>query len=131
MTDRLIEEAISVVRPRQVGWNEMGQVGSALLTRSGNIYRGVCIDVSSSMGFCAEHAAIAAMVTAGEYEIDRVVAVKRSDDGAVHILAPCGRCREFMFQVDKANLDADVIVGHDGEMVKLRTLLPYSYRSAE
>ena len=36
---------------------------------------GVCIDVSSGIGFCAEYAAVAAMITAGESEIDTIVAV--------------------------------------------------------
>ena len=119
----LIAEALGVVHDHRVGESRMGQVAAALLTDAGNIYRGVCIDVSSSMGFCAEHAAIGAMVTAGEYVIQRVVAVWKDDDGVPYVLPPCGRCREFMFQIDERNLDADVIVG-PGVVAKLRQLLP-------
>jgi cytidine deaminase len=43
------------------------------------------------MGFCAEHAAIASMLTAGESKIMTIVAV--NCEGA--ILPPCGRCREL------------------------------------
>ena len=46
------------------------------------------------MGFCAEHAAIAAMITAGENRITKVIAVY--EDGT--IIPPCGRCREFICQ---------------------------------
>ena len=42
-----------------------GDVGAMLVTEAGKTYSGVCIDTSSGTGFCAEHAAIAAMVTAG------------------------------------------------------------------
>lgn len=117
----LIDRAISVVRPRKVQNDFMvGEVGCALLSENGNIYLGVCIDTASGMGFCAEHSAIAAMVTAGELRIQRIVAVL--GDGT--ILPPCGRCREFMLQIHVDNLDAGVILGAD-KALPLRELLPY------
>jgi cytidine deaminase len=56
------------------------------------------------MGFCAEHSAIAAMVTHGEHIIKKIVAVDK--DGMP--IPPCGRCREFMNQIHEENLDAEV-----------------------
>jgi cytidine deaminase len=53
-----------------------------------------------------------------ESEIDAVVAV-----GAEVILAPCGRCRELMAQINPANLDCRVVLAED-RVVSLRTLLP-------
>jgi cytidine deaminase len=125
-TDELIEAAKAVTRHRKLrGDNTAGGVGAALVTVEGHLYRGVCIDTGSGMGFCAEHAAIGAMITAGEATIRAVVAVWRDErDGKFYVLPPCGRCREFMKQVDTANLDADVILGPDN-VVKLRELLPY------
>jgi cytidine deaminase len=79
------------------------------------------------MGFCAEHAAIAAMVTAGEFRIVSIVAVARDDKGALWVLSPCGRCREFMHQIHPDNLDAEVLLGR-GTFVRLREFLPYSQR---
>jgi hypothetical protein len=38
------------------------------------------------------------------------------------VLAPCGRCRVFIRQIDPANLNADVILGRDS-CVPLRELL--------
>jgi cytidine deaminase len=119
----LIERAASVVRPRRVGEFSMGDVGCALLTDSNNLFLGVCIDTSSSLGFCAEHAAIAAMVTAGEYRIRRIVAVAK-DERHTYVLSPCGRCREFMRQIDEANLEAEVILDAD-KAVRLAELLPF------
>lgn len=117
----LIEMAKSVVNPRQVQNGFMvGEVGCALLSEKGDVYLGVCIDTASGMGFCAEHSAIAAMVTAGELRIRHIVAVL--EDGTV--LAPCGRCREFMFQIHADNLEAEVILGLD-KTFKLHELLPY------
>lgn len=102
----------------------MGGVGSALVTEEGNIYTGVCIDTSSSMGFCAEHNAVGSMITAGEYKIEKIVAVWKDKKGDVYILSPCGRCREFTYRTNKENLETDVILAED-KVVKLKELLPY------
>ena len=65
--DELYRQAKSVLNPRRLSQEaEAGGVGAAVLTDSGRVYTGVCIDTSSSMGFCAEHATAAAMITAGE-----------------------------------------------------------------
>ncbi len=123
MYEDLIARALSVVNPKKVGDHLIGDVGSALLSEQGNLYLGVCLDMPSGMGFCAEHSAIAAMVTAGEYRIRRIVAVWKDEDG-VCVLSPCGRCREFMRQIDPANLQAEVVLDVD-KAVRLAELLPY------
>ncbi len=125
--DMLYQKAKSVIYPRKLSkYAEAGGVGAAILSKSGRVYTGVCIDTACSMGFCAEHAAIGAMITAGESRMRAVVAVWRDEgDRKLYVLPPCGRCREFMKQVDEANLDTDVILGKD-KVVKLRELLPYS-----
>ena len=70
--DKLYEMALGVAKPRTLTpHTEVGAVGAALLTDSGAIYLGANIDTACSMGFCAEHAAAAAMLTAGENEISR------------------------------------------------------------
>ena len=123
--EELIGIAEGTLNPRVVGGRLFGDVASTLITDKGNLYSGVCIDTGSGTGFCAEHSAVAAMVTAGEYKIERIVAVWRNDKGVTYVLPPCGRCREFMRQVDEGNLEAEVIVGRD-RVVKLKELLPYN-----
>lgn len=71
----------------------------------------------------AEHSAIAAMVTAGEYRISAIVAVWRGERDALHVLPPYGRCREFIRQVDPGNLDTEVVPGH-ARYAALGELLP-------
>ncbi len=121
--DELIDKALSVLNPQQVGNRLFGDVGCALVSEQGNLYYGVCIDTGSGTGFCAEHSAIAAMVTAGEYRIRKIVAVWK-DGETVCVLSPCGRCREFMRQVDPSNLETEVVMDSD-KSLKLRELLPY------
>ena len=123
--EALYEKAKSVLNPRKLSdYAEAGGVGAALLTGSGRVYTGVCIDTACSIGFCAEHAAAAAMITAGESRIDKLVAV----DWDGRILPPCGRCREFISQLHPDNLNTQVLVG-EGVSVTLHDLLPYDWRS--
>jgi cytidine deaminase len=95
-----------------------GGVGAAVRSRSGRVYTGICLDLACGIGFCAEHAAIAEILKHRESEIEAVVAV-----GTGVILAPCGRCRELMVQINPANLDCQVVLGED-RLVALRSLLP-------
>jgi cytidine deaminase len=119
----LINTAQGVLNPHTVDGRLFGNVASVLIAATGNHFSGVCIDTGSGTGFCAEHSAIAAMVTAGEYQIAKIVAVWRDGDGLLYVLPPCGRCREFIRQVDPANLDTEVILGSD-QSALLRELLP-------
>jgi cytidine deaminase len=123
--DALIASAQAVLHPHTVDGRLLGDVAATLVTQAGNQYCGVCIDTGSGTGFCAEHAAIAAMVTAREYKIARIVAVWRDDEGVLHVVPPCGRCREFIRQIDPANLDTDVVLSQTNSAT-LRELLPHS-----
>jgi len=96
-----------------------GGVASALETVAGNVYTGICVDTHCSMGFCAEHAAVAEMLKGRESEIRTIVAVT-SPEG---ILPPCGRCRELLWQINERNCETRVIVGND-KVVTLAELLP-------
>lgn len=119
----LIASAAGHLNPRRLGDRLSGDVASTLVTDRGNAYHGVCIDTPCGTGFCAEHSAVAAMVTGGEERIAAIVAVWRDDDGALFVLPPCGRCREFIRQLRPENLGTRVVLGRD-RAVPLRELLP-------
>ena len=120
----LIDRAAAVVKAKHIGTHLVGDVGCALVTDSGAVYTGVCIDVTCGIGFCAEHSAIAAMVTAGEYKIKKIVAVWKDGAGAVFVIPPCGRCREFIRQIQNGALDTEVILAKD-KVKTLAALIPY------
>lgn len=125
--DELYQRARAVLNPRKLSSEaDAGGVGAALVSDSGAVYTGVCIDTACSMGFCAEHAAAAAMVTAGENRVMMMVAV--GWDGK--IMPPCGRCREFISQLHDDNRSALVLVAQ-GVVVPLRDLLPHDWREAQ
>ena len=103
-----------------------GSVGAALITKKGNIYTGICIDVCCGMGFCAEHSAIAEMLKNHESEIEMIVAVNTRNE----IFWPCGRCRELMYQVNPKNKETKVII-NDNKTVTLNKLLPKAMTKRE
>ena|SRR3989344_2615492 len=121
--EELIKKAKQLINLKKMKWGfTSGDCGCALITDKGNIYLGVSIGTPSQVGFCAEHSAIAAMVTNQEFKIDKIVAV---DESGI-ILPPCGRCRELMYQINEDNLDTEVLVKND-KTVKLSELLPYRW----
>lgn len=100
---------------------EAGGVSSALLSKSGRIYTGVCIDTASSLGMCAERNAMANMITCGEHEVIKIVAVMR--DGKVGM--PCGACREFMMQLGGNAENIEFLVDYETkETIRLKDLVP-------
>ncbi len=120
----LISKAASVINDRKIDdFNHVGQVGAAILTATGNVYTGVCIDAGSGMGFCAEASAVAAMVTAGETKIEKIVATWKDRD-TVYVVSPCGRCRQFIACIDAGNTDTEVILSST-DSVPLKDLLPH------
>jgi cytidine deaminase len=120
----LILRAAATINPRRgPGGRHFGGVAACVVSHARNVFLGVDLDTSSGTGFCAEHSAIAATVTAGEYRIATIVAVWRDDQGRLYVLPPCGRCRELIRQLDEANLDTEVILG-EGRRRPLRELLP-------
>jgi cytidine deaminase len=96
-------------------------VGAALETAGGNVYTGINLDLACGIGFCAEHSAVAEMLKARETVVRRIVAVN-----AERIVAPCGRCRELLVQVDPRNLDCEVLLP-EGASASLRELLPNAW----
>ncbi len=121
----LIKQAEKLIRPHTTKDGRLlGDVGAALVSDSGAVYLGVCIDTASGTGFDAEAVAIGTMVTAGEYKIKKIVAVWKDErDGKLYVLPPCGRCRLFISQIHESNLDCDVILGKH-KVVKLQQRCP-------
>ncbi len=100
---------------------EAGAVSAAILSARGNIYTGVCIDTACSLGMCAERNAISTMITNGESKIVKIAAVM--PDGKAGM--PCGACREFMMQLEKAAGEIEILCDCETKRtVKLKTLIP-------
>lgn len=91
-----------------------GEVAAAVLSTSGKIYTGVCIDTCSTLGICAERNAIFHMITNGEQTIQRVLAIMPNGKTG----APCGACREFMVQLMPNNYQqVEIMLDYENEKV--------------
>ena len=101
---------------------EAGVVAAAILSESGKIYTGVCVDTASTLGICAERNAIFNMLTNGENRISKVLAVMPNGKTG----APCGACRELMVQLmPEGYKDIQIMLDYEQEKnVTLGTLTP-------
>lgn len=102
-----------------------GHVACALMTDKGNVYTGVSINAKCGIGFCAEHSAIADMLKAGETRINKLVSASQNN-----VVVPCGRCLEFIRQVNPSNVDTMVLI-KTNEIKKVSDLLPYRWEMDE
>lgn len=122
---KLYDIAMAVINPHEISEQMyVGSVAAVVLTKKGNIYTGICIDTSSSLGMCAERNAMSTMLSNGENEIEKVLAVYK--DGTV--MPPCGACREFMMHLGKNAKDIEILLNNDGKTMNLGKLMPeYPY----
>lgn len=122
MWDQFYQAARGVQNGRRVSpFIDAGGVAAAILTKQGNLYVGVCIDTASTLGMCAERNAIANMITNGESQIEKVVAVM--PDGKVG--PPCGACREYMMQLDRDSGNIEILLDLETrKTVRLKELIP-------
>ncbi len=127
-SERLCALAADALNPQDMGGFFVGDVACALEDERGVVWTGTC--VGGHLGVCAEQSAVSAMLSAGPPVIRRIVAVWRDEHGALFVLPPCGRCREFLRTVSQRNLETEVILGPD-HVVQLRELLPYPWWHAE
>ena len=119
----LYHAAKAVQRERRISeYVSGGEVAAAILSKSGKIYTGVCIDTCSTLGICAERNAIFNMITNGEQEVAKVLAIL--PDGSTG--APSGACRDLMVQLMPGSYkDIEIMLDYSsGTIVKLGDITP-------
>lgn len=119
--DAMYQAAKSVQNGRKISdYIDAGGVAAAVLSSSGKIYTGVCVDTCSTLGICAERNAIFNMITNGEQEIEKVLAIM--PDGRTG--APCGACRELMVQLMPGHYqDIEIMLDYENQKVAALGLL--------
>jgi len=117
----LIDAARDIIDRRyKPDWH---RVGAALRTRSGKVFAAVHIEAYvSRLSVCAEAIAIGMAASAGDTEIETIVAVRHTGQ----VVSPCGMCRELIS--DYAPQAGVIVPDPDGErIVPVVTLLPNKY----
>jgi len=119
--EQLIAASTALIRQRfRDGYHH---VGSALVTRKGQVFTGVHLEAHvGRVAVCAEAVALGAAATAGDTDVERIVAV--SEQGG--IVAPCGMCRELISDYAP---EAFVLIKRGGSVarVPVSELLPDKY----
>jgi cytidine deaminase len=100
-------------------------VGALIVTDNGNTYSGCNVENASyPLGNCAEAAAIASMVLAGEKNIKLIYVMSQNDQGG----CPCGGCRQRIREF--SDIDTQVILCSPSgvqQRLLLTDLLPNSF----
>ena len=100
-------------------------VGALIVTNNGNTYSGCNVENASyPLGNCAEAAAIASMVLAGEKYIRMIYVMTKNDEGGI----PCGGCRQRIREFSDENTQI-MMCSPDGvqNRINLSELLPNSF----
>jgi len=99
------------------------RVGSALITKNGNIYKGVNVENRSyGATICAERNSIYQAICNSEKEFLAIAIIGLDSD---EILTPCGICRQV---ISEFGLDIDIIMANKNmeyNIVKIKELLPF------
>ena len=118
---QLIEAARSIIALRSKP--EAHEVGAALRTRSGKVFSAVNVKANvGRVSICAEAVAIGMAASAGDTDIEGIVAV----DQKGRVISPCGMCREM---ISDYSPQAEVIVSADDglEIFQIADLLPHKF----
>ena len=119
---KLIQIARDLIQRRFV--EDRHHIAAALRTRSGAVFTGVHIEAYvGRVAVCGEAVAIGAAATAGDTDIETIVAVNELGD----IVSPCGMCRELISDYSST---ATVIIARGGQpvAVPVAELLPDKYQ---
>jgi|SRR5690625_5270398 len=100
------------------------RVSSLVLTKKGNIYKGVNIENAAySVTLCAERSALSSAISEGDRDIDTIIIT-----GDSSYTFPCGACRQFMAEfLDK---DSKIVIANSKDDYKTYTMediLPYNF----
>lgn len=104
------------------------KVGAALLCDDGKIFLGCNIENSAySPTICAERAAFAAAITAGQRKFS-AIAVCGGKDGSIDgVFPPCGVCRQVMAEFCRPDFKIYLVTKDGYEETSLGQLLPNSF----
>ncbi len=125
---RIVQRAVGLLGNSYAPYSRV-HVASALITPSGKVFEGVNVENASyGLTICAERAAVASMVTAGERRVKAIAVVSNTAEP----LPPCGACRQVLAEFGGEDL---VIVSFSVKtrrwrVWKLSELLPYAFTSS-
>ena len=108
------------------------QVGAALLTKDGRVYRGCNIENAAyTPTNCAERTAFFTAVCAGERDFSAIAIVGGMDGEVKGFAAPCGVCRQVMREFCGEEFQIHLWDGREYRTLTMGELLPLSFTAAD
>lgn len=97
-------------------------VAAVIKAVDGKVYAGINV-FHFTGGPCGEISALSAALSDGNKQLDLIVAVGDNNRG---VIAPCGRCRQVLFEY---NPEIKVVINKNGNnvLMSIRELLPETY----
>ena len=121
--ERLIATAKKVAAAAWCPYSRFA-VGAALQTESGDVFAGCNVEnASSGLTVCAERNAAFQAVASGERRFERLVIYTPTPEPT----APCGACRQVLFEFAPALPIVSVCDGESSLITSLAELLPHAF----
>ena len=119
-TELIKEAELAIKKIPDIKWRQfsLSCIGAAVRTKDGKIYSGPNISHphAGQSSVCAEYSALTKAYSEGHGEIDSIVAFFHDGNRKSRVLAPCGKCREFL----RLFGNPWVILEVEGKLKKLR-----------
>ena len=126
MKDKLINEALEAQKNAYAPYSKF-KVGAAILTETGNVYKGCNVE-NASLGasICAErNAATTAIAKEGKVRFKAIAIASTSDEPA----PPCGICRQFLSEFTDTEAPVYLVSAKSGKTKEFSfgKLMPESF----
>ena len=126
MKDKLINEAVEAQKNAYAPYSKF-KVGAAILTETGNVYKGCNVE-NASLGasICAErNAATTAIAQEGKVRFKAIAIASTSEDPA----PPCGICRQFLSEFTDTEAPVYLVSAKSGKTKEFSfgKLMPESF----
>ena len=104
------------------------KVAAALLSKNGNVYKGVNVENSSfSATNCAERTAVFSAIANGEKEFVKIAVVGGKNGEIKEFCFPCGVCLQVLSEFCKKDFEIVLFNGEEVKTYTLSQLLPESF----
>ena len=126
---QLIREAIEARKTAYTPYSHF-QVGAALLTAAGQVFRGCNIENAAyTPSNCAERTAFFKAVSEGEREFAAIAIVAGKKGGPLVQTAPCGVCRQVMMEFCDPAVFRVIMAASEEEyeVQTLKQLMPFGF----
>jgi homotetrameric cytidine deaminase len=124
--------AQSVINERRISeYVTCGEVSAAVLSKTGKIYTGVCIDTCSTLGICAERNAICNFYSNKDDDetiLNLYLLASNISKTYKDIIFPCGACLQFIQEFFKENNNIICYsINKDKSVFRINDLLPNAF----